>query len=134
MYIEYVSPSPKAGIKEHVSREVAAAIVAAGLAKEVNLTPEERLALRFGNYGKPPAAAPTPTWNCIRSPYTGAPLIQRRCGDETTCFNASPSKKQWPDCPPEVIKKFEQMAEQDWLTAQQNMEAYAANRHRGGPQ
>lgn len=35
MLVQFLSPSPKAGVREHVSRETAAALISAGFASEV---------------------------------------------------------------------------------------------------
>jgi hypothetical protein len=43
MLIEFLPPSPKAGIQEHVSRETAAALFAAGFAKAVQMRDEDRI-------------------------------------------------------------------------------------------
>jgi hypothetical protein len=119
MFIEYVQPSPRAGVQEHVSQTTAAALIAAGFAKEVELTEEERKVLRFGT-GSPSGAghtvAPnfsTPVWNVINSPYTGKILLQRRLGSENTLFNGRPDK-EW-NCPPEIVKEFEARMERERL-------------------
>jgi hypothetical protein len=106
MFVEFCHPSPKAGIKEHVAREVAAALLASGLAREVVLTPEQKLAMRFGNDPFAPAKpTPPPTWFVYRTAEFGDLVISRKQADGSTAiFNSPPS-----DCPADVAKKFSEM-------------------------
>ena len=126
MYIEF-QHGPRAGQRAHVSREVGAPLIIAGLAKQVQMTEQERIESIFGK--QIPAPPPTESWSAIRSPYTGAPLIQRRYGDLTALFDGPPSKKEFPNCPASVLAKFEEMNAVDRETANMNSHAASANRH-----
>lgn len=124
MYVQFCPPSPKAGQQEHVSQTTAAALIAAGLAREIVLSDEEKKRIRFGV----PKSVPLPEvkWNVIESPHTGALLIQRRFGTDTTLFTERPGK-QW-NCPPEIVKEFEARLERERLArvaAKQNRDRAA---------
>jgi hypothetical protein len=112
MLIEYTPPSPRAGVQEHVSQTTAAALIAAGFAREVILSEEEKKALRFGNFGKAPIVH-VPEWNVVNSSYTGKLLIQRRYGCESMLFDGRPDA-QW-KCPPEIVKEYEARLERERL-------------------
>ena len=127
MYIEF-QHGPRAGQRAHVSREVGAPLITAGLAREMRMTEQERIESIFGK--QVPAPTPTERWNAMRSPYTGQPLIQRRYGDLTTLFDGPPSKKDFPNCPVDVVAEFEKMRAVDRETAKVNMQAASANRWR----
>jgi hypothetical protein len=136
MLIEYCHPSPKAGIQEHQSREVAAALIAAGFAREVPLTDEKRKALRFGTSSlsghsvQAPYVA-EPTWSVIRHKESKNILVVRKSGFETTYFNGVPELKRWSDLRPErareLAEQFERMVEENKALARANF----IERHRG---
>jgi hypothetical protein len=111
MFIEFTS-GPRTGERAHLKFEVAAPLIAAGMACEVILTEEQKRDLRFGNFGKP-FILPTPEWNVINSAYTGKLLIQRRCGRESWLFEGRPDAK-W-KCPPEIVKEFNSRLEREAL-------------------
>jgi hypothetical protein len=111
MFIEFTS-GPRTGERAHLKYEIAAPLIAAGIAVEVHLSEEEKKALRFGNFGKP-FIIPTPEWNVINSPYTGKLLIQCRCGSESWLFDGKPGK-EW-KCPPEIVKEFNSRLEREAL-------------------
>jgi len=46
MFVEFLAPSPKAGIQEHVAREVGASLIVAGFAKEVEAPPAPEFQVR----------------------------------------------------------------------------------------
>lgn len=75
MYVQFLDPSPKAPAREHVSREVGAALIAAGFAFETQMTPEERAALESTNKTNCPAV----TWGVTTGNFTGLVVITGRC-------------------------------------------------------
>ena len=95
MLIEFLAPSPKAGIKEHQSREVAAALIAAGFAQPV---PPE-----------PPAPPAPPTWDVIRHGEYDQLVVVRKCGGSVVYFDGPPDRTKWPDCPEDIAKKFSEL-------------------------
>jgi hypothetical protein len=116
MFIEYLPPSPKAGIKEHQSRETAAALIAAGFAQPVPLTDSEKLEIAKNSGHTIVPHYSVPVWS-VGAPY-GALLVVRRFGTETTYFKVPPDRKQWPDCPESISEEFERQRAKGVLLAQ----------------
>lgn len=107
MFIEFVT-GPKSATREHLKYEVAAPLIAAGIAREVHLSEEEKKAIRFG---VKPFVPPLPEWTIINSQYTGKLLIKRHCGTETSFFDGRPAAK-W-NCPQEIVCEFEARLERE---------------------
>lgn len=111
-FIQYCSPSPKHGIKEHVSREVAAACIAAGLAVEVHLSEEEKKRLRFGVPLQ--TELPAPVWTVEKHPATGEVTIIRKFQTETTFMSAVPKDTSvwpWRELSKERVKEIREQFE-----------------------
>jgi len=119
MFVEFLEPSPKAGLKEHVSRETAAALIAAGFAKAVPISDSDRVPdkddvipplhargweagwFQWGDERKPVIIF----WDggSGKTVYDGPPPAQRRWTGEKYEFVSS-------DCPTEVIVQFHTLA------------------------
>lgn len=134
MFIEYVQPSPRAGVQEHVSQTTAAALIAAGFAKEVELTEEERKALRFGTGTTSsaghtiPPYVPTPTWSVIKHTGNGEIFVRRSFMSEVLFFNGVPDLKRWPDLTKERAKEL--AAEYAAMKAHEKAQAQANDKAR----
>jgi hypothetical protein len=79
VYVQFCSPSPRAGQREHVSQTTAAALIAAGLAREVKLTEEEQKRLRFGV--KQPTETPTVKWSVTTGTMTKRVFVVATCSN-----------------------------------------------------
>jgi hypothetical protein len=135
MLIEYQVPSPKAGIKEHQSREVAAALIAAGFAKAVPVKDEDR---PLGKDDVAPERKPR-GWEVGLFSYGDEqkPVIIFHDGAfGKTLFDGVPGpKKVWsaaeqrhileyPDCPQDVVEKFLKLTASTEASARVQAEAY----------
>jgi hypothetical protein len=113
MFVEFLAPSPKAGLKEHVSREVAASLIAAGFAKAAQMTDVDRDALRQASHDDVVVPrVPVPTWTVIRHGLSGETLVVRKYGFQTWYFDGPPDLSKWPDCPETIAEEFERMKSQ----------------------
>jgi hypothetical protein len=126
-FIQYLPPSPKAGINEHVSRETAAALIAAGFAQPVP------------DYKEPvvpdkddvivPVDGPVGWSACIyRSPYGADPfaaIVHRDSHGGKTIYNGPPpAQRRWSaekqayvmepsSCPASVVAEYHRIAGND---------------------
>jgi hypothetical protein len=135
MFIEYQHPSPKAGVREHQSREVAAALIAAGFAKAVPLTEVDRIPDKDDVMPPRPARGWTVelySWGDEKQPrivfydgafgrtvYEGIPGPVRRWSAEKQQYVMEPS-----DCPVEVVEKFLAVSASTEASARAQAEAY----------
>jgi hypothetical protein len=76
MLVEFCSPSPKQGTREHVSREVATALIVAGFAKEIVAPPATfqvaPVPIEFGIFRGALATTPTTLYcRCNQAPCNG---------------------------------------------------------------
>lgn len=133
MFVEYQFPSPKAGVREHVSREVAAALIAAGFATAVPIKDEDRVpdkddvmpprppkgwevALR-GDEKKPVIIFHDGIFG--KTVYEGVPGSQRRWSAAEQRHVMVPS-----DCPVEVVEKFLALTAATEANAREQAAAY----------
>jgi hypothetical protein len=103
MFIEFLAPSPKAGIKEHVSRETGAALVAAGFAKPAPI-PDSDIRLHKDSVQAPYVAEPL--WTVFKHSYSGEILVCLKRGFETTFFDGPPDPAKFPGCPASIAEQF----------------------------
>lgn len=123
-FIQYLPPSPKAGVQEHVSRETAAALIAAGFAQPVPgykepVVPDKDDVIVHVD-------GPVGWSACMyRSPYGADPLpviVHRDSHGGKTIYNGPPpAKRQWSaekqayvmepsSCPASVVAEFHRIA------------------------
>jgi hypothetical protein len=123
-FIQYLPPSPKAGVKEHVSRETAAALVAAGFAQpvpdykepvvpdkdDVIVVPDGPIGWSACVYRNAYGADPFPAIvhrdsHGGKTIYVGPPTPQRRWSAEKQAYVMEPSS-----CPASVVAEFHRIA------------------------
>lgn len=124
MYIEFLAPSPKAGQKEHQSREVAAALIAAGFAKPVEGYKEPVDPVALAAHTIPPA--PPRGWVLSHMAYGDEPqklviVFHDGFGGKQVYDNVPGPRRQWngvkegyemvpSDCPQEIVVQFLQLS------------------------
>ncbi len=117
MYIEFLAPSPKAGIKEHVSRETGTALIAAGFAK-AEAVPDSDIRLHRDSVQAPFVSAPT--WSVFKHSVSGNIVVCRKSGFETTYFDGPPDPVKWRDCPASIAEEFARLAGREFAVTKAN--------------
>jgi hypothetical protein len=129
MFVEYLNPSPKAGIREHVSREVAAALIAAGFARAAKMSDEDLQAASIAAGNPQVPFYHEPVWS-FKDLLNGSFVVVRKIHTETLFYATPPA-----DAPAFVLEEFARRkaaaGNVEWLREQQyqeRMTAEAANK------